>query len=75
MTSFLFKKGIRNWRQGSVLSVAGKSEETVIYNRMNRSLDRPGYIGEESTGLLQGKTYLINLSNLFEGVSTGLGKD
>ena len=75
MTAFLFKKGIRNWRQGIVLSVAGKSEETVIYNRMNSSLDRPGYTGEESTGLLQGKSHLINLSNLFEGVNTGLGKD
>lgn len=75
MSSFFLKKGIRNWRQVSVLSVTGKSEETVIYNSINRSLGRSGYIGEESTLLLQGKSYLINLLDFFEGVSTGPGKD
>jgi len=53
MTSFFFKKGIRNWRQVSVLSVTGKFEGTVIYNRVNRSLGRSGYSGEESTWLLR----------------------
>jgi len=75
MTSFFFKKGIRNWRQVSVLSATGKSEETVIYNRINRSLGRSGYTGEESTWLLQGKSYLINLLDFFEVVKTGPGKD
>lgn len=58
-----------------MLSVTGKSEETVIYNRINGSLGRSGYIGEESTWLLQGKSYLINLLDFFEGVKHRSGKD
>lgn len=75
MTSFFFKKDIRSWRQVSALSVTGRSEESVIYHTINRSLGGSGYIGEETTWLLQGKSYLINLLDFSEGVNTGPGEN
>lgn len=75
MTSFFFKKDIRSWRQVRALSVTGRSEESVIYRTISRSLGGSGYIGDGTTRLLQGKSYLINLFGFFEGVNTGPGED